>query len=180
MDEVVVELAGLWDAERLGDVAAATFPLACPPGTPADDVAVYLDRVLSAERFGEYLNAPARTVFKATSGDEIVGYGMLVDGEPADPALAELVTLRPALEINKMYVLPGHHGAGVSTALMAAAVEHARSEGCAALWLGVNQRNERAQRFYRKHGFDTVGSRTFRVGGRTHDDYLMQKPLGRL
>ncbi len=119
---VIVDRAGLWDAEALSDVAAATFPLACPPEATPDDIEVFVSEVLSGERFGEYLSDPARIVLKAVADDDIVGYAMLVAGAPADPAVAESVQLHPAVEISKMYVLPGHHGTGVSTALMVAAL----------------------------------------------------------
>ena len=174
---VDVSRAGLWDAEALSDVAAATFPLACPPGASADDIEVFIDDVLSTARFGEYLSDPAKTVLKATNGKAIVGYAMLIDGEPTDSAVAALLTVRPTIEVSKMYVLPGHQGTGVSTALMDAAVAFARAHNFASLWLGVNQHNDRAQRFYAKHGFDRLGTRIFEVGSQTHDDYVMQRKL---
>lgn len=166
--------AGLWDAEALSDVAATTFPLACPPEATEEDVDAFVAGVLSSERFGEYLSDPAHSVLKATAGDDIVGYAMLVDAEPADPSIARAVTVRPVAEVSKMYVLPGRHGTGVSTALMHAVAERARTAGAAGLWLGVNQRNERAKRFYAKHGFVRVGTRTFRVGRTLHRDDVMQ------
>ncbi|MEV6555175.1 GNAT family N-acetyltransferase [Nocardia sp. NPDC051756] len=171
---VTVDRAGLWDAEELSDVAAATFPLACPPEATADDIDIFITEALSGERFGEYLSDPAVTVLKAVAGDEIVGYAMLIEGDPADPAVAAAVGLRPAVEINKMYVMPGHQGTGVSTALMYACLERAREGGFAAVWLGVNQENSRAVRFYSKHGFSTVGTKTNTVGNQRHDDYLMR------
>ncbi|ONM47718.1 GNAT family N-acetyltransferase [Nocardia donostiensis] len=175
MNTVTVERAGLWDAEALSGVAAATFPLACPPGASADDIEIFIGDVLSGDKFGEYLTDPSRTVLKAVCEGEIVGYAMLKGGKPADPALAAAVELDPVLEVSKMYVLPGHHGSGVSTALMQAALERAREDGYAGLWLGVNQKNTRAQRFYAKHGFVVVGTRTFDVGNQVHHDYVMRR-----
>lgn len=179
MSTIAVEVsrAGLWDAEALSDVAAATFPLACPPGSSAEDIEAFIDEVLSFDRFGDYLSDPARTVLKATSAERIVGYSMLVDGEPADVAVADLLSLRPIIEISKMYVLPGSHGSGVSTALMDAATALARNGDFAGIWLGVNQHNARAQRFYEKHGFEKVGTKTFRVGTQIHHDFVMQRAL---
>ncbi|MBF6165935.1 GNAT family N-acetyltransferase [Streptomyces gardneri] len=171
---VIVDRAGLWDAEALSDVAAATFPLACPPGATPDDIAVFVSEALSGERFGEYLSDPARVVLKAVADEDIVGYAMLVTGDPADPAVAESVGLHPAVEISKMYVLPGHHGSGVSTALMRAALDWARAEHYPGVWLGVNQENVRAQRFYAKHGFAEVGTKTFLVGNQLHHDYVLR------
>ncbi|MGW0249556.1 GNAT family N-acetyltransferase [Nocardia goodfellowii] len=171
---VIVDRAGLWDAEALSDVAAATFPLACPPDATADDIDIFITEVLSGERFGEYLTDPAHTVLKACADGNIVGYAMLHAGVPADPEVAAAVNLSPVVEISKMYVLPGHHGSGISTALMRASLERAREEGAAGVWLGVNQSNERAQRFYAKHGFQRVGTKTFMVGRQEHHDFVLR------
>ncbi|MEU1958222.1 GNAT family N-acetyltransferase [Nocardia sp. NPDC019255] len=168
---VIVERAGLWDAEALSDVAAATFPLACPPGATPDDIEIFIGEMLSSERFGEYLSDPDRIVLKAVVDGDIVGYAMLVTGVPAPVEPAEP---SPMAEISKMYVLPGRHGSGVSTALMNAALDRARAAGCQGVWLGVNQENVRARRFYAKHGFTEVGTRTFTVGNQVHHDYVLR------
>ena len=52
----------------------------------------------------------------------------------------------------------------MAASLMQAGIAWAEAGGARAVWLGVNQGNQRAQRFYRKHGFATVGVRTFRLG----------------
>ncbi|WP_153339117.1 GNAT family N-acetyltransferase [Nocardia aurantia] len=174
---ILVDRAGLWDAEALGDVAAATFPLACPPDLAAADIEAFIAEALSGDRFGEYLTDPRRIVLKAADDSGIVGYTMLVTGDPVEPVVAHAVSVRPALELNKMYVLPGHHGGEVGGALMRAAIDTAHETGCAALWLGVNQENLRAQRFYGKHGFRIVGTRAFTVGAVRCRDYVMQRTL---
>ncbi|MRH92899.1 GNAT family N-acetyltransferase [Nocardia sp. SYP-A9097] len=171
---VTIVRAGRGDAEALSEVAAATFPLACPPRSTAADIAAFVSEWLSPERFGEYLTDPTRTVLKAVSDGRIVGYSLLHTAEPANPDVAAVITLRQVTELSKMYVLPGHHGDGVSAGLMSAVLETARNAGNAAVWLGVNQENVRAQRFYSKHGFEIAGTKTFLVGTQTHSDYVMQ------
>ncbi|MEU0538385.1 GNAT family N-acetyltransferase [Nocardia sp. NPDC005978] len=172
---VTVERADIPDAAELGEVAAATFPLACPPESTQADIAAFIEQWLSAERFREYLKDPARIVLRAVSDGDIVGYALLNAGEPADPDVAAVIETRPVTELSKMYVLPGHHGNGVAAALMTAALEAARADGSAAVWLGVNQQNARAQRFYGKHGFVVAGTKTFLVGSQRHHDYVMQR-----
>jgi ribosomal protein S18 acetylase RimI-like enzyme len=49
--------------------------------------------------------------------------------------------------------------------------------GAEGIWLGVNQENARAQRFYGKHGFDRVGAKRFLVGDRYEDDWVMERSL---
>ena len=100
---------------------------------------------------------------------------MVVHGEPADPDVRAALTLRPTAELSKIYVLPDHHGAGTSRLLMAAAIDAAKARGAAGVWLGVNQENERAQRFYTKSGFERVGTKRFLVGDRYEDDYVFER-----
>ena len=58
---------------------------------------------------------------------------------------------------------------------LTAAIDDARDRGAGTLWLGVNQQNERAQRFYRKHGFTISGTKTFRLGDTIENDYVMTR-----
>lgn len=102
---------------------------------------------------------------------------MLVAGEPADADVAASITHRPTAEVSKVYVHPDHHGGGVAARLLEVTVEEAASRGAAAVWLGVNQENARANRFYEKHGFALVGTKRFLVGDRYEDDYVRERIL---
>ncbi|WP_372507846.1 GNAT family N-acetyltransferase [Mycobacterium barrassiae] len=169
--------AGADDIRELADVAARTFPLACPPSVTADNIAAFIDENLSEQRFRDYLADPDRMVLAGREDGRMVGYAMLIRGVPDDDDVQRAVTLRPAIELSKLYVLPDSHGAGVSAALMNAAVDWAREQNVRAVWLGVNQQNRRAQRFYGKHGFTISGTKTFRVGAGVEDDYVMVRPI---
>jgi len=165
------------DADELAELAAATFPLACPPSSPPAEVATFIADNLSRERFADYLADPSRTVLTARAGGRIIGYAMLIDGAGTDPDVARAVSLRPAVELSKLYVLADSHGAGVAAGLMDAAVRRAARAGARCVWLGVNQENRRAQRFYGKHGFAVAGTKTFSMGTHTEHDYVMLRPL---
>ncbi|MEH3141191.1 MAG: GNAT family N-acetyltransferase [Mycobacterium kyogaense] len=161
--------------DELAAIAARTFPLACPPSCTPDDVAAFVAENLTPERFAAYLSDPNREVLTAIEDDRIIGYAMLIGGVPDDPDVAAAVTVRPTVELSKMYVLPDAHGAGASAALMSAALHHA--DTAASMWLGVNQKNVRAQRFYRKSGFEVTGTKTFRLGDHIEADYVMVRPV---
>src|SRR6202000_2563794 len=66
------------DAHELADVAARTFPLACPPSIPAENIATFIETNLSAARFAEYLNDTGRAILTATDGGRIIGYAPLI------------------------------------------------------------------------------------------------------
>ena len=61
---------------------------------------------------------------------------------------------------------------------MDAVLAVATAWGATRVWLGVNQQNPRAQRFYTKRGFTINGTRTFRLGDHVEDDYLMVRQTG--
>jgi len=129
-----------------------------------ENIAAFIEENLSEERFGEYLVDPDRVVLAAREDGRIVGYAMLIRSDDG-------------VELSKIYVLPDSHGAGASAALMAAALTKAAELRAVSVWLGVNQNNQRAQRFYAKHGFTVTGTRTFRLGDGIENDYVMSRAL---
>lgn len=174
---VHVDVAVVADAAALAAVAAQTFPLACPPTTTPDNIAAFVNASLSTARFASYVTDPGHLVLAAREGDRLVGYAMLIAGTGTDPDVQRAVSALPALEVNKMYALAEYHGGGVAPALIAAAVDHAQALDAASMWLGVNQQNRRAQRFYAKHGFTITGTKRFALGADVEDDYVMVRPL---
>ena len=174
---LLVRPASAADVPALASVAAETFGLACPPSMSRERVEAFIADVLSTERFAEYLADPARHVLLAEEDGTAVGYAMLVAGEPADDDVRAAIRRRPTVELSKIYVLPSSHGGGTASRLMAESIGWARSTGAAGVWLGVNQQNERAQRFYAKNGFERVGTKRFLVGGQYEDDFVLEQPL---
>lgn len=188
------------DAAALADLAAITFPLACPPGTSPDAIAEHVATQLSPDRFRAWAasaahalllveaaspGAPAGTSAgtvetdagspEAASGP--LGYALLARGVPDDPDVAAAVGPGEAVELSKIYVHPAAQGTGVASVLMTATTGAAALLGPGLpLWLGTNGHNARAQAFYRKHGFAVVGGRTYVVGGETHADVVMALP----
>ncbi|QGH69907.1 tRNA (guanosine(37)-N1)-methyltransferase TrmD [Pseudactinotalea sp. HY158] len=182
--EVSVRRARLSDAADLADVAARTFPLACPPGFPPAEAAAFVAENLTAAAFRGWAKARRRQLWLAEVAGAVVGYAMVVLDHrgPLAPTVLTGSTgpSGPAGrvgDLNKVYVLPEHHGSGVADRLLEAAIEGAAAAGMARLWLGVNQRNARAQAFYRRHSFAVAGERTFTVGARVEDDYVMERTL---
>lgn len=174
---VQVTAATTAELSEVADVAARTFPLACPPSATPANVADFIATNLSRERFTAYLDDPSREVLVARTEHGIVGYAMLVDGVGDDEHVRRAVPILPARELSKMYVLPDSHGSGAAAALMTAALERSEGRGDSAVWLGVNQDNERAQRFYSKHGFLITGTKTFQLGDAVENDYVMLRRL---
>ncbi len=173
----VIRTATTDDAGALADLAAVTFPLACPPGSSPADVAAHLAGTLSADNFRGYLADPAVAVLVLDADGELRGYSLLVDRAARDPDVARVLTATPAVELSKCYVHPEHHGLGAAAELMRASIAWAGTTGARGLWLGVNSQNARAIRFYEKSGFRRVGTKSFTLGTTVEHDFVMERTL---
>ncbi len=162
------------DAPALAELAAVTFPLACPPYHSAENIALHLEKVLSRDAFEGYATNPDIAIYVAESDDDsLVGY-VMVDFRPCDDdEVAPLLrNVEPTAEFSKLYVHPDAHGSGFAQQLLEKAAEDAQARGCASLWLTVWKENVRALRFYDKNGFSVVGDRFYRVGELLDHDFV--------
>ncbi|MDP1908714.1 MAG: GNAT family N-acetyltransferase, partial [Hyphomicrobium sp.] len=105
-----------------------------------------------------------------------------LDGEPVGFAKLGPVKLPvdPAgegAELHQLYMLGKAHGSGLGAQLMDWVVETARSRGAGELFLSVFTENHRAQRFYRRYGFEIVGPYHFMVGNQADEDVIMRLAL---
>ncbi|QDB78788.1 tRNA (guanosine(37)-N1)-methyltransferase TrmD [Georgenia wutianyii] len=171
----VVRPAEPADTAALAALAAATFPLACPPSLGADAVAAFVATHLDEASFARYLTDPQRLLHVAA--DEVtgalLGYTMVVLDSPR-PGLEEGAG---SAELSKCYVRPDVHGSGLARRLLAACTAAAGARGAETIWLGTNVANRRARRFYERSGFTVVGRRTFDVGGVPNDDVVLSTPI---
>jgi ribosomal protein S18 acetylase RimI-like enzyme len=165
------------DAGQLAELAAITFPLACPPGSAAADIAAHVAATLSAASFHAYLADPDVTVLVIDAPAGLRGYSLLVARPTQDPDVAAVLTELPCTELSKCYVHPEHHGVGAAAELMHASVTSAAAAGARGLWLGVNNQNARAIRFYEKSGFRKVGTKSFKLGTTVEHDFVMERPV---
>ena len=165
------------DAGRLAELAGVTFPLACPPGSSAADIAAHLASTLSEKHFRAYTADPDITILVVEAGGELRGYSMLVARPAQDPEVASALSLLPSAELSKCYLHPDHHGLGAAAELMHATMASAAAAGAHGIWLGVNSLNAKAIRFYEKSGFSKVGTKTFKLGNTVEHDFVMERRL---
>lgn len=170
-----IEQATADDADGLAELAAVTFPLACPQSSRPEDIEHYIATELSPAKFLHHLADPARTLLCVRDGASLAAYSLLVQGEPTD--VRSSLSFFPTIELSKFYVHPDHHGRGASSSLMQANLNAAAGNGAKGIWLGTNDENHRAVRFYEKHGFAKVGVKTFRLGAGIENDFILERAL---
>lgn len=105
------------------------------------------------------------------------------EGEPAGFAkikkhsLNDRIESGAQMELQKIYVLPEHHGSGVGTALLKEIKNLAREIYPDYIWLDTHISNENAVRLYEKNGFKKIGNYFFTIGTQTFEYYVMGLPV---
>jgi ribosomal protein S18 acetylase RimI-like enzyme len=165
--EMHISRATVADAQELSHLSVAVFPLGCPANTKPEDLAEYINRELTAERFRMLLEDDRFLILVLKTSHRLAGYALVARGE-VHPKVASAVQC----ELRKFYVDAAYHGRGVANALMEEVL--AATSG-ASLWLSVFSGNERAISFYKRWGFQMFGSQYFLVGTDRQKDSLMQR-----
>ncbi|GAA1051224.1 GNAT family N-acetyltransferase [Arthrobacter russicus] len=165
------------DLDAVVELAAATFPYSAPAGADPENIAAHIHRYLRGEVFTGYLNNPAARLLLAEGPGGLQGYSLLLVEAPSDPEVAAAVQGRPTAELSKCYVRSECFGSGLAAELMRETLDRARETGLASIWLGVSNVNERAKKFYRKHGFEAVGTKHFMFGGVAERDDVLELGL---
>lgn len=170
---VVIRRAAALDAPALAALAARTFRDAFAADNTPDDMDAHCARAYSpAIQARELADAGIDTLVGADGEGQLVAYAQLRPGSPPVP------TGPSPLELWRFYVDRGYHGHGIAQRLMASVIETARARAARTLWLGVWERNPRAQAFYRKIGFVPIGTQQFVVGADVQTDQVMALDLG--
>lgn len=82
-----------------------------------------------------------------------------------------------ALQLYQLYLLDEAKGRGIAGELMEWVFAEARARGADELFLSVFVDNQRARRFYQRHGFVDVGPYHFMVGNQADEDVVMKVAL---
>jgi ribosomal protein S18 acetylase RimI-like enzyme len=161
--------AGPDDAEALALVGAATFLETFAGVIDGAGIVVHCSDQHAAETYRAYFAKGAKAwIAEVEPGGAPVGYALLC--EP------ELEQARPGdIELKRIYLFSRFQGMGIAAALMDAVAGAAA--GRSRLLLGVKDDNDRALAFYRKYGFEVLGTRRFNVGGKTFNDYVLARRL---
>jgi GNAT superfamily N-acetyltransferase len=170
--DVMIRRADSADARLLTELGARTFLETFAADNSPEDMAAYIASSFNLAQQTAELADPAATFFIAEVGGVAAGYAKLHAGEAA-----EGVGGAKPVELVRLYVSREWLGLGVGEALMRACVDEAQRAGHETIWLGVWERNGRAQAFYRKWNFRAVGEHVFQLGSDPQTDILMERAL---
>ena len=169
---VTIRRAETTDADLLAELGRRTFEETFAVDNTRENMDAYVASAFSVAQQTAELADPASTFLIAEVDGVAAGYAKLHAGE-----LAEGIEGAKPIELVRLYVSRDWLGRGVGEALMRACLDHARSDGYETIWLGVWERNARAQTFYRKWEFRAVGEHIFQLGSDPQRDIVMERAL---
>ena len=163
---LVIRKAQQSDIAALSEFAIKTYSAAFGHTFSDADLAAHLKRSLSPINFSRIIDDDV--VLLAEVGDRIIGYVQFGAANSSSDDDKDQ-------ELRRLYVHPEFQNQGYGTSLMEAALRHPRMNGARRIYLDVWEHNHGAQRFYRRYGFDVIGTRPFEVesGAATSLDLIM-------
>ncbi len=168
----LIRRATLADARLIAELGARTFYDTFAPDNNPEDMAAYIAETFGPRQQEEELADPRASFFIAEIEAVAVGYAQLKSGD--SPAC---VKGSHPVELVRLYAAKEWIGRRIGEALMRVSIAEAERHGYRTMWLGVWERNERAQKFYIKWGFEVVGEHVFQLGSDAQTDWIMERAL---
>ncbi|KAJ3317793.1 hypothetical protein HDV06_001145 [Boothiomyces sp. JEL0866] len=156
------------DAEKLIAFSAKTFTDTFGHIYNPVDLQAFLDKHTPETAIG-WMNE--NFVYLALDGDEIAGF---VTAGPC--SLPHKDVSKDNGEIKKLYVDIPYFGTGIAKVLFNKAMEWTRETFPGDVYLGVFSENLRAQNFYKKYGFEQVGTYLYPVGNHNDLEFIFKAP----
>jgi ribosomal protein S18 acetylase RimI-like enzyme len=143
--------AGIESADELVNLWGETFTQAYEDMHSPENIRAYCSKNFTTEAAREVLSSGQIVCIIAYRNAQPAGYYVVkhhpcpikLDGESS--------------ELKQIYILSGEFGTGLGKSLFESASEIARNAGRKWLWLCVSDTNYRAQAFYKKLDFTSIG-----------------------
>jgi ribosomal protein S18 acetylase RimI-like enzyme len=169
---IVIRRALVDEAPSLLEFAARTYYEAFAPLNTSENIRAYMAGAFTLPGFIQELN-DARAVFIVAEADgKLAGYAKLrSDKSPA------CVAGEAPIELVRFYIDQPWQGSGLASDLMQSCFSEAKQRGFKTIYLGVWEKNFRAQAFYKKWNFIRVGEHVFQMGDDPQIDWWMMRAL---
>lgn len=174
MSEIKIRQATLNDRAFIRSVSERTWPSTYGHIISQEQINFMLDWMYSDQSLKEQFEKGHQFFIANLNGSEIGFCSVSEELEDHEKDNTAKQTQQKAFKLNKLYVLPTAHGTGSGKALLKKAIEIAKAEGAASIFLQVNKHNN-AYSFYLKNGFVKEAEFKFDIGnGFFMDDYVMR------
>ncbi|MCU0419287.1 MAG: GNAT family N-acetyltransferase [Cyclobacteriaceae bacterium] len=170
--EWVIRLAREEDLPALQRLAIQTYRDTFDGTASEEDTRLLLERAYHRDQLTAELHEPGSVLYHAFAGSTLVGFLRMRENNEVEHLLGPCT-----YELQRLYIDKAFHGKKLAHQLMTVALAEAEKRNVDWLWLGVWERNVRAQRFYARWGFERFSEHTFWVGNDPQIDWLFRKRI---
>ena len=137
-----------------------------------ENMQAFLQDAYNPDQFKKELQETGSIYYIAWEGETAAGFLRLRRSDEAEAFLGQ-----NTIELQRLYVTKDFLGKKVGTKLMAQALQYARDGKFEWIWLGVWEKNFKAQEFYKKWEFERFSEHIFWLGADPQTDWLLKLKL---
>jgi len=167
-NSIIVRHASTADIESLSTIGSEAFLAAYSSFNTAENIWEHIQAQYSPAVIRQEMELPDRFYLLALVDTEPAGLCKMRAG-PVPGGIPE----PKSIEIQQLYIDPGHQRRGVGKAIVDAVFAEARKFRFEGVWLGVWEQATWAMDFYSSYGFKKIGVHSFRLGSTEQNDLLM-------
>jgi ribosomal protein S18 acetylase RimI-like enzyme len=172
MDTVIIREATTHDLPAILHVAIASYEDTFAAFNTRENMDAFYADNYTLPRFTDEFHELHSVLFVACRHSEVVGFVRLRISHEADAFLTG-----KNIELQRLYIHPAHQGIRAGALLMERALAYAVEHQFEWMWLGVWERNFKAQKFYEKQGFTRFSEHVFQMGDDPQTDWLLKRKV---
>lgn len=170
--EINIRRVNVGDAAILSQLAKQTFFDTFSGTCTNEDMELFLADNYNLDVIKKELSNENNFTFFAEVNGSPVGYISFMEDYSSFPVMQQW----KAIELKRIYILKEFHSKGIAQKLMDFFLEFCKQANYERIWLGVWEKNFRAQKFYEKYGFINSGyTHDFPIGKTPQMDYWFWK-----
>ncbi len=158
------------DLKNLRSISIKTFKQTFAASNSSENMSLYLRNKMSFEKLKQETCDPNTKFYFIKKENKTIGYIKLNFKE----SQREKMYIDNGFEIERIYLINEYQGVGLGKKVLTKIFKIGKESGYKKLWLGVWERNFKAIKFYKKHGFKKFGKYSFLLGNDLQTDYLME------
>jgi diamine N-acetyltransferase len=169
---IEIRQAHVDDIPEMREVAIATYQDTFAHFNTPQNMQAYFEQAYNLEILTKELGEENSMLFIASEGNQIVGFARLRESDEVCHLLGD-----NTVELQRLYVLTQAQGKSIGKFLIQNSLNYATENHYEWIWLGVWERNVKAQEIYNKWGFEKFSEHTFWQGNDPQIDWILKKKL---
>ena len=165
-------MSGIEDTSAMREVAVQSYYDTFADSNTPENMVAFLSESYNLNKLEAEFYEQGSVLYLACEGDKVIGFLRLRLNDEVSEELGA-----NSIELQRLYIDSDYHGKHVGRKLMEQAMAYAHQNKFDWIWLGVWERNFKAQKFYANWGFERFGEHVFQMGDDPQIDWILKRRL---